>query len=832
MAYSVKMKRDSKPRSGMALGGIGAGTFEIRHDATTANWNIFNNLPLGWGPLFPFPAHSMLFFVAKWKIRGESPRMKLLQIEESHGAASLHSHEIQYIFPWMTGVDEISFDASFPFASFKFKSDDMPFSVEMLAWSSFIPFDLKNSSLPCACFDFKIKSKTKAPLDICLAASLRNTVAYDAPDRFFTTRTVDGANCRSFVHSCGGADEKSSSFGSMGISSLSRDSKIYAGWEHPHPYYERFIAEDKFPECDDTEARNKLHPDGKKKMFCDRCWSTAAVDRKLEKGRNCQHSFVVSWSFPNNYARHVEKDGHTDGSPHPSRIEGHYYSNFFKDSAEAGEYFASAHGELKRKTLRFHKAFFDSDAPNFLLDQVNSHLNTMFTSSWFTKEGHFGIIEGLAPQKSFAGLATTDVAMSGGIMYAALFPSLSRQINLDYAKFQNKDGSVAHSIRCNFETMDSGEGSSKRLDLPAQHAFMSLRDAFWANDLDCLKKIYPSAKAALDYVLAKRDMNKDGLPDMEGIMCSYDNFPMFGVSSFVAGQFILALKTLSQAAEVLGISGDAEKYGELFECGRRIFEEKLWNRSYFRLCNDQGGPSGKIDEGCLSDQLISQWAAYQTGSAPLYDEKKVRKAIRSIMRMNYKSWQGLRNCQWPGDKFMHEIHKDIWVDQANTCWTGVELSFAALCIYENLLDEGLTIVKNLDRRYRRNGMYFDHQEFGGHYFRPMSAWSLINAVLGFGLRNGRFSFSPKLRGKKTRLFFAAPELYGHFVRRNKKVSIEISTGILSISSLEIPKYGNSICGIEGDGKKLDAGISYSDSSAEIFFPEKIDLRKKLSICFL
>ena len=83
MSYKVKMERTQKPRSGMALGGIGAGWFEIRQDGTTANWNIFNNNPLGWGPLFPvldFMPHSMLFFVAKWQYEGEEPRMKLFQI--------------------------------------------------------------------------------------------------------------------------------------------------------------------------------------------------------------------------------------------------------------------------------------------------------------------------------------------------------------------------------------------------------------------------------------------------------------------------------------------------------------------------------------------------------------------------------------------------------------------------------------------------------------------------------------------------------------------------------------------------------------------------------
>ncbi|NOU35764.1 MAG: hypothetical protein HOO88_03195 [Kiritimatiellaceae bacterium] len=790
MSYKIRTERTQKPRSGMALGGIGAGWFEIRQDGTTANWNIFNNAPLGHGPLLPileFVPHSYLFFVAKWQYEGEEPRMKLFQIEESHGAASLVSHEIQYIFPWLTGVDTIEFEATFPFATLKFSADDMPFEAELNAWSPFIPFDEKNSALPGAVFDFKITSKADKKLKITLAACQRNMVAYDRPDRYYTAEAVDGENCRSFMHSVGHVEANHVSFGTMGITSLSADSRCYLGWEHPHPYYERFLGEDLFPEVSDVDGRNKVDKEtGKMRINNNRCWSTIAVQRELNSGAGFEHTFIASWNFPNNYARDTTKfTGRDNATFDPSRNEGHYYNNFFSSSAEAGEYIAAHHADLKSRSQAFVDAYYDSDAPDYVLDQVASNLNTMVTSSWFTREGHFGIVEGMAPAASFAGLSTTDVAMYGGVMYAALFPGLSRQVNRDYAGFQNANGSVAHSIRKNFAVMDKSEGTSNRLDLPAQHAFMTLRDAFWCNDRDYLKEMYPSAKAAVEYVLTHRDMNKDGLPDMEGIMCSYDNFPMFGVASFVAGQFIVALKALAEAAELLNEKEDVAKYSALYERGRKRFEDQLWNGEYFRLCKDENRNPPLIDEGCLSDQLISQWAAHQVGFGHLYDECKVKTALKNILKHNYRSWQGLRNCQWPQDKFFHQIDKDIWVDQANTCWTGVELEMASFLIYEGMLDEGLMLIKNVDDRYRKNGMYFDHQEYGGHYFRPMSAWSIINAMAGLGIKHGEYTFAPKLNRADVKLFFAAPDTYGHFIRTSGSVKIKTAGGELKIKKLTV-----------------------------------------------
>lgn len=813
--YQVTMERTQKPRSGMALGGIGAGWFEIRQDGTIANWNIFNNNPLGWGPLFPvldFMPHSMLFFVAKWQYEGEEPRMKLFQIEESHGSASLDRHELQYIFPWLTGVDTIDYEVQFPFAKLSFTAEDMPFTAELNAWSPFIPFDEKNSSLPGAIFDFKITSKADKDLKITLAACQRNAVAYDIAERYYTAETRDGENFRSFMQSVGNVDEKHISYGSMGITSMSADSKCYLGWEHPHPYYERFLEEAEFPEVNDVEGRNKKDEEtGTKKINNDRCWSTVAVQRDLKPENSFEHTFIASWVFPNNYARDTSVSGNDANAPMDmERNEGHYYSNFFSNSAEAGEYIAANYADLKKRSKDFVDAYYESDAPAYVLDQVASNLNTLFTSSWFTKEGHFGIIEGMAPDASFAGLSTTDVAMFGSVMYAALFPKLSRQINKDYASFQNENGSVAHSIRHNFAIMDKGEGESIRLDLPAQHAFMTLRDAFWSNDREYLQEMYPSAKFAVEYVLNNRDMNGDGLPDMEGVMCSYDNFPMYGIASFVAGQFILALKAVAEAAEILGETDDQEKYNALYESGRKLFEEKLWNGEYFRLCNDEGGKKAVVDEGCLTDQLIAQWAAHHVGFGHMFDKEKVHTALKNILKHNYRDWQGVRNCQWPEDKFFHHVDENIWVDQANTCWTGVELEFASFLIYEGLVEEGLMVIKNVDDRYRKNGMYFDHQEFGGHYFRPMSAWAIINAMLGLSFKNGEYVFAPKIAKDNYKLFFAVPECYGHFIRQSSTFNIAIVSGKLNIDKLAIklpavPENAKVLI----NGKETDVPITWS-----------------------
>lgn len=108
-------------------------------------------------------------------------------------------------------------------------------------------------------------------------------------------------------------------------------------------------------------------------------------------------------------------------------------------------------------------------------------------------------------------------------------------VNL-WTKFQNPDGSVVHSVSCDSTAPSPGESTGHRLDMPAQYVFMALRAALWSGNRAWLEKLWPAVKAALAYVLRERDKNGDLLPDMEGVMCSYDNFPMFGVAPYVVTQ--------------------------------------------------------------------------------------------------------------------------------------------------------------------------------------------------------------------------------------------------------------------------------------------------------
>ncbi|MEI6133144.1 MAG: GH116 family glycosyl hydrolase [Bacillota bacterium] len=802
MSYKNVIERNNKVRSGLQHGGIGTGGIELRADGIFGNFGIFNNQPLGTGKKYAFPDHTSLFFKVRWQEKGEQPKMKLLQIEEGPGLITGGVQPFYYIFPWMSGVDKIEYSASFPFSNLKYSDEEMPFDIEMEVVSPFIPHDVKNSSLPGIYFNFNIIQKGETECDVMLMLIARNGVGYDVKQKEYSSETGKIEEFCFVEMACKNMLGTEASFGTQTIASISSEASYYAGWEHLHPYYEYVLRNPVLPDINVTEDRNAFNKDLNLNIAGERLFSTVAVSKKIKDKQSFKHTFLYTWNFPNFYS-----DKQEEGSVGSGKNESHYYANFFDKSIDVAKYMLQNLKELQFKTREFHNNYFESSVPVFVLDQINSHLNTFITSSILSKSKNFGISEGMLSDSSVGPFATMDVGMYGSVMPASLFPEIDKMTFLSHRDAQLSSGEVIHGLQRNFKSeVHHEESVQSRIDMPSQFVIQSLRDYFWTNDKEFLKEVWPAVVKTIEYCLNQRDADGDSIPDMEGVMCSYDNFPMYGVASYIASQWLSALQFASLAAKDLGENELSVKYNDLFKVAQKNAESRLWNGEYFRLCNDEGGKSGIVDEGCLTDQIIGQWAKHMIGSEDIFDKEKMHKALKFICNNSSKEY-GIVNCRWPQDEYLHDVDDNCWNDQANTCWTGVELEFAALLIFEGMLLEGLAVIKNVDDRHRKNGMYFDHPEFGGHYYRPLSSWSIINAMLGLSIRGTELYFAPKLNEQKARYFFVLSNATAHFTidTHSKTVEITVNTGSFNVSKINLTlPNGEKIVELY-DNKNVSAG---------------------------
>ena len=806
-AHSQILTSKNRVRSGIALGGIGTGGIEIRKDANFYNWTIFNNYPFGSGEFLTeqtFPnnnsADSYLFFLVRYEVEGENPKLKLLQMNSSLEEGALEG--IVYYMPWMEAVDQIKYSARFPFSDFEFTDEEMPFAIEMRAYTPFIPHDVKNSSLPAAYFDFKI-TNVKKNVDVMILGSLKNLAGYDQVDKYFTSQIVDTTGYKFSSLSAGGLDATHPSAGAMGLGAIGGDEvSYYNGWSYKFPFYEELLLNNKLANKDVTETSNVQNKDnnliaqmqGNSNLQHHR--NAIAVSYKLEAGAERESTFFMSWYFPNAWGA-VDKDTEREryeplegGYKIPlekTKIIGHYYSNSFSNVNQVADYMVSKKEVLRSKTEQFLNDMYQSDIPSYVLNQVNSQMNTFITSSTFTKSGVWGLREGLTNNRAWGPNATSDVSLYASVMPLALFPTLQQSMMRAHMKLQTEQGEINHGLGLDMDYIKNGTfGVYERVDLVPNYIQNVLRDYFWTNDKQYLIEMWPSIKKGINYMLEHRDEDGDQMPDMDGIMCSYDNFPMYGLASYIQSQWIASVSLAAIAAKDLNDTKAADEYSDLAKKAIELMESKLWNENYYVLSNDYLGEHG-IDKGILTDQLMGQWVAHTAGLDHLFDAKRIEQSLKTILDHSFIEGQFLRNCTWKEYPFVSPIfEKGLWVDQANTPWTGVELAFASFLIYEGMVEEGNAVIKAVDDRYRKAGLYFDHQEWGGHYLRPMSAWAIVNAYLGFKLVKDQYAFAPKFESKTYQSFFVANHGMGHFISDGNEIQLKPTSGYFQIASLKMP----------------------------------------------
>jgi hypothetical protein len=293
---------------------------------------------------------------------------------------------------------------------------------------------------------------------------------------------------------------------------------------------------------------------------------------------------------------------------------------------------------------------------------------------------------------------------------------------------------------------------------------------------------------------------------MEGEQHNTYDIEFYGPNPLTGVLYLGALRAGEEMARALGEEAAEEEYRRVYERGRQGMEERLWNGEYYvQRLDDVDEHRYQFGEGCLSDQLVGQWLASVVGLGHLLPEDRIRQALASIYRYNFRTGlsdhvnpqrvfalndeAGLLLCSWPRGgqprypfPYVHEV------------FTGIEYQVAAHLMYEGMVEEGLTLVRCARERYdgeRRNP--WDEIECGHHYARAMSSWSLLLALSGclHSAPNRSMTFAPRLQPEDFRCFFTAGEAWGSYAQRldgrQQVHRLDLCWGRLTLERLGFPR---------------------------------------------
>ncbi|MHC4915690.1 MAG: GH116 family glycosyl hydrolase [Planctomycetota bacterium] len=793
------------------LGGIGTGSIALGGWGQLRDFEIHNRPNKGFAPRYTF-------FTLYAQAEGEEGITRLLQGPTGGGDWCVDGNGVdRYSGAGLPRFRDCEFEGAFPFARVRLGDPDVPLEVEIEAWNPFIPLNPDDSSLPAALFGFTLMNTTDAEVEVVLFANLEN-VAGSAEADGGRVEVFEDTGARGLLFSSS-SEPDSPRHGTLALSTTHDDVLVRTRWlrgkwfDALHDFWDNAL-EGRLAEETAPAEREKGRDVG-----------GIALRVGVPAGGSVTLPVAISWHTPN-FEKYWDR---SDDKP----VWKNHYATLHRNAAAVATYLAENGERLERETRLFADALHGSTLPAAVLDAVSSQISILKTTTCLRlTDGTFYGWEGCRPSSGCCEGTCTHVWNYAQAL-AHLFPSLERSIReSDYANNQAGDGHMAFRMPLPLgqRTCDCQE---TRFHPAADGQLGGIMKVYreWqlCGDDDWLRGLWPDVKKSLEFARSFWDRDGDGV--LEGSQHNTYDIEFFGPNTMCTTFYLGALRAAEEIARYLGEEERAAEYRALYEKGRALCDEKLFNGEFYRQivhledgkplsADDAKFPKYQYGEGCLSDQLIGDWFARMLGLGNVLDSGNVKSALAAMFRHNWKSdlsthenpqrvyalgeEAGLLLCSWPrgGRPRFPFVYSD-------EVWCGIEYQVAAHMIQEGLLEEGLSIVRGVRDRHdgtRRNP--WNEFECGNHYARSMASYALLGALSGlnYSAPEKRLCFAPRVSAEDFSCFFAVGSAWGVLRRKGRTAGVAVLGG-----KLELSEFG---AGFETTGAKATLGGNAVEASPE------------------
>lgn len=512
-----------------------------------------------------------------------------------------------------------------------------------------------------------------------------------------------------------------------------------------------------------------------------------SVGRKisLRPGQEKTNTFVITWHFPNLSVAGMNNVGR-------------HYASRFSNAQAVAQYVSKNYKRLSTSTRLWCDTWYDSSLPYWFLDRTMANTSTLATSTCYRfKDGRFWAWEGIG-----CCYGTCTHVWHYAQAVGRLFPEIERnhREQVDFGIAFHTDGGIGHRANLQQSSHPAHDGQCGRILGAYREHQMTADSAF-------LKRMWPKLKKAIEYMI-ERDGNSDGI--IEGSQPNTLDAAWFGKISFLTSLYIAALQAGKAMAIEMGDDDFARRCKDITELGRQNIL-KLYNGEYFYQIEDpQHLNAIGIGKGCYIDQVFGQSWAFQVGLGRLFDEQKIKSALRALWKYNFVPdvgpfreefkrgrWYamagdaGLLMCTWPKGGLREDFKKHWQYMYFNECMTGFEWQVASHMIWEGMITEGLSVARAIHDRYNaalRNP--YNEIECSDHYARAMASYGAFIAACGYEYHGpkGYLAFAPRINPENFKTAFTTAQGWGSFSQKiskqNQTHQIELKYGTLKIKEMQ------------------------------------------------
>ena len=735
---------DHLMRVAMPMGGIGCGSVSLSGRGELVDWEIMNRENKTMSETERGPASRTFFAI---RIKGTSHESTTMLAGPLHPTELYAAEGNCAPQSGLPRFREASFDGAFPFGTVHLADKDLPVKVAIRGFSPFVPGDSAASSLPVASLEYVVENLLDEPLEVSVAAFVRNLVGNDGNPVGFNhrrlshtggekdNRTVfrEGAGLRGVMCLSDGVATNSPAYGTFALSTPDAEGALTFR-ESFAPNKWSGTALDFWDDLsDDGELSPRPSGDGVPQ-------GGLCLKKSVAAGAKTPFRFAFTWNFPNRPAWENTKE-----------IVGNWYSQNSVDAWDAAEKIVPRLGELEERSLAFTRKVLSLDAPDEIKDAALSNLAVLKSQTVFrVPTGHLLGWEGVFDHEGSCKGSCTHVWNYENAV-ACLFPDLARSMRDVEFNYAMNPENGAMDFRA---ALPLGAKRNGRVAADGQMGCIMkvYRDWRICGDDKWLADIWSNVKKALEFawIPAEKwtwnakwrkggwDVGKSGLMDGEQHNTMDVNY--YGPNPQMGFWYLGALRAAEEMAKAMKDGNFAAECRAIYEKGSRRIDEELFNGDYYeqRITEGQGDLPFQLGKCCLVDQLVGQQMAHLWGLGDLAKKENLKKTCESIMRWNFLGdfsrhfnnmrtycageEAGLLMGSWPRGRLERPF------PYFGEVMTGFEYVAAAEMVFQGMDADAVRVVKAVRDRHdglKRNP--FNEPECGHNYARSMASWNVLLA---------------------------------------------------------------------------------------------------------
>lgn len=755
------------------LGGIGTGNISIGSRGQLKDWEIFNRPAKGQN--LPYS-----FFSIFCDDGIKAPIARMLESKLLPPFTQALGHLSQDV-GGLPRLDDSELSAEYPFAQVRFHDALLPVQVSMSAFTPFIPLNADDSGLPTAMIRYTVSNPTDHPITVSVAGTLCNATEYKGYNihrgillgSHVCNEYVDEDTWRGLRMTNPFPENPYCAENSMALTTNAADGISHKtmwlndGWfDGIQDFWDEFSQHGTI--SDQKDSKRKDSRIGIETFVVGSLCQTQVIPA----GGTYTYAFQLTWYFPLR-ARFWDEEY----TPDINQSIRNYYAVQYSSAWDIAGYVWFNLSRLETTSETFSRALYQSTLPDAALRAIANNITVLRSPTCIRiEDGTFIAWEGCgAMQGSCSGTCTHVWNYAQTVAF--LFPELEKSARkVEFLLETEDDGEMVfrtHRIfgRPLWKKLAAADGQPGTIVRVYREWLLTGDDAF-------LAQVYPHVLKSIDFCIKHWNADQDGV--FSGEQHNTYDIEFYGITSMTNSMFFAALQAVCRMADAMKDDVSARMYQALLQKGSVQMDALLWNGEYYRqVIDDVNAEKYQYGDGCLSDQLVGQYLAHVAGLSHILPEEHVRKALQSIFVNNFNTSfrahanaqrsyafndeQGLLICTWP-----HGGRPVLPFVYADEVWTGIEYQVAAHMIYENLVDEGLTIVDAVQARQdgvTRNP--WNENECGNHYARSMASWALLTALSGFSydMRKGTIGFSPRIHEEAFDCFFCTGKGWGIYHQR-------------------------------------------------------------------